>query len=411
MKDELASAIMEIEAHKDDLIEFCQHMVRLPSYSGKEKKVAQVITQKMKKLGFTEVSTDELGSVLGTLKGGKGHSLLFNGHMDHVPTGNLDNWSVDPFGATIKDMGGQRAIFGRGSVDMKGALAAQIFAVGMLCKLGITPLGDVHVAAVVHEEDHEGSAMEHIITLRGVRPNLVVLGEPTALNLSIGQRGRCELVVVTKGRTSHGSKPELGINAVYHMARIIEAVEQLNNQHMPQHEFLGRASVALIRISCSPRQGNVIPDGCRIVLDRRTLPAEQEEDLIEEVNRFLEDMKTKVPNLDARAHIIEDNLQCYTGKKLVAHKYYPAWAMDHSDPLIQKLKTILEAMMNSEVKIQKWDFSTDGVYTAGKAKIPTIGYGPGDETQAHSPNEHLFIDQLITATKGYAALALNLDFS
>lgn len=411
MKDELASAIMEIEAHKDDLIEYCQHMVRLPSLSGEEKEVAQVITQKMKELGFTEVSTDELGSVLGTLKGDGGHSLLFNGHMDHVPAGSLENWSVDPFGATIKVVGGQRAIFGRGAVDMKGALAAQVFAVGMLCQLGITPPGDVHVAAVVHEEDHEGSAMEYIITQRGVRPDLVVLGEPTSLNLSIGQKGRCELEVVTKGRTSHGSKPEQGINAVYHMAKIVEAVEQLNKQQMPQHEFLGRASVALIRISCSPGQGNVIPDGCRIVLDRRTLPAEREEDLIEEVNQFLREVKAKVPNLDARVRIMEENLQCYTGKKVVAHKYYPAWAMAHSNPFIQKTKTILEAMMNSEVKIQKWDFSTDGVYTAGMAKIPTIGYGPGDETQAHSPDEHLFIDQLVTATKGYAALAINLGVS
>ncbi|MFQ5822397.1 MAG: M20/M25/M40 family metallo-hydrolase, partial [Candidatus Heimdallarchaeota archaeon] len=150
MKDELASTIMEIEAHKDDLIEFCQHMVRLPSLSGEEREVAQVIIQKMKELGFSEVSTDELGSVLGTLKGGKGHSLLFNGHMDNVPAGSLENWSVDPFGATIKVVGGHRAIFGRGSVDMKGALAAQVFAVGMLCQLGITPPGDLHVAAVVH---------------------------------------------------------------------------------------------------------------------------------------------------------------------------------------------------------------------------------------------------------------------
>ncbi|MFQ5819570.1 MAG: YgeY family selenium metabolism-linked hydrolase [Candidatus Heimdallarchaeota archaeon] len=411
MKNKLALTIAKIEEQKENLISFCQDLVRIPSLSGKEGEIAKIVTQQMEALGYTEVSTDELGSVLGTLKGKNRISILFNGHMDHVPAGSLDNWSVDPFGATIKEVGGQRAIFGRGVVDMKGALAAQVFAGGMLCQLGITPPGDLHVAAVVHEEDHEGSAMEYIITQRGVRPDLVVLGEPTSLNLSIGQKGRCELEVVTKGRTSHGSKPELGINAVYHMAKIVEAVEQLNKQQMPQHEFLGRASVALIRISCSPGQGNVIPDGCRIVLDRRTLPAEREEDLIEEVNQFLGEVKAKVPNLDARVRIMEENLQCYTGKKLVAHKYYPAWAMAHSDPFIQKTKTILEAMMNSEVKIQKWDFSTDGVYTAGMAKIPTIGYGPGDETQAHSPDEHLFIDQLVTATKGYAALALNLGVS
>ncbi len=407
MKNKLALTIAKIEEHQKNLVSFCQDLVKIPSLSGEEEQVAQVITQYMEAFGFTEISTDEFGSVLGTLKGDGGTSIMFNGHMDHVPVGSLENWSVDPYDAIIKN----GCIYGRGSVDMKGALAAQVFAIGMLNQLEITPPGDIHVVAVVHEENHEGGAMEYIVEQREIKPEFVILGEPTGLHLVIGQRGRCELEVLTKGRTSHGSRPDLGINAVYHMTRIIEAVEQLNRQYTIQHEFLGRASVALLRISCSPRKGNVIPDECRIVLDRRTLPAEREEDLIEEVNQFLEEVKTKVPNLDARVRIIDENLQCYTEKKLIAHKYYPAWAMDHSDPLIQKIKTILEAVMKSEVKIQKWDFSTDGVYTAGKAKIPTIGYGPGDETQAHSPDEHLFIEQLVTATKGYAALALNLGVS
>jgi len=407
MKNKLAAVIAKIEDQKEDLISLCQDLVRIPSLSGEEREVAQAVAQKMNDLSYSEVSTDELGSVLGTLEGREGASLLFNGHMDHVPAGSLENWSVDPFGAVIKN----ECIYGRGSVDMKGAIAAQVFAVGMLSQLGITPPGDVYVAAVVHEEDHEGSAMEHIIEQRGVRPDVVVLGEATALHLAIGQRGRCELEVVTKGRTSHGSRPDLGVNAVYHMAKFAVAIEQLNNLCMPQHEFLGRASVALIRISCSPEKGNVVPDECQIVLDRRTIPNEHEEDLIEEINQILMKAKEEVPNLDARVHIIEENLHCYTGKKLAAHKYYPAWAMDPSHPLIQKTKETLKAVMNSEVKIGKWDFSTDGVYTAGTAEILTIGYGPGDETQAHRPDEHLPIEQLVAAAKGYAALALSLNSS
>lgn len=411
MNDNLADAIEEIETRTDELVDFCQQLVRIPSLSGEEKEVAEVIAQKMKDLDYHEVVTDELGSVLGTLKGNKGYSLLYNGHMDHVPAGSLENWSVDPFGAVIKEIGGYRAIMGRGVCDMKGAIGAQVFAVGILCQLGITPPGDVHVAAVVHEEDHEGSAMEHIINHRGVRPDIVVLGEATHLNISIGQRGRCELKVTTKGRTSHGSKPGRGINAVYHMAKIIDAIEQLNLQHMPLHDFLGRASIALIRVNCLPGQGNIVPDECQIVLDRRTIPGEQENDLIEEVNQIIKALKEKIPDLDASAHIIEEELYCYTGHEILAHKYYPAWAMDPSHPLIIKSKEILETLMNSEIQIGRWDFSTDGVFTAGTANIFTIGYGPGDEAQAHSPDEHLSIEQLVQAAKGYAALALKLGTS
>jgi len=408
---ELASAIEEIESRKDELVEFCQQLVRIPSLSGEEKEVAKVIAQKMNDFDYPEVITDGLGSVLGTLKGNKGLSLLYNGHMDHVPAGNLENWSVDPFDAVIKEIRGQRAIIGRGVADMKGAIAAQVFAVGILRQHGITPPGDVHVAAVVHEEDHEGSAMEHIINQLAVRPDIVVLGEATRLNLSIGQRGRCELEVITKGRTSHGSKPERGINAVYHMAKVIDAIERLNIQHMSLHDFLGRASVALIRINCLPGRGNIVPDECQIVLDRRTIPGEREINLIEEINQIIRELKENIPDLDASTHIIEEDLYCYTGRKLLARKYYPAWAMDPYHPLVIKSKETLETLMDSKVQIGRWDFSTDGVFTAGTANIFTIGYGPGDETQAHSPDEHLPIEQLVQATKGYAALAMNLGTS
>ena len=406
--DDLTRIASEIETHKRDLIQFCQDLVRSKSLSGNEGDVAEIIAQKMKSLGISQVSTDELGSVLGTIKGETGSILLFNGHMDHVPAGNRDNWNADPYSAEIKDIDGQQVIIGRGTVDMKGALAAQIFAVGMICQLGITPPGDVHIAAVVHEEGHEGSAMEHIVNQRGINPDIVILGEPTALNLSIGQRGRCELEVVTRGQTSHGSKPELGNNAVYNMTKIIKAVEQLNSQHMPEHSFLGQASIALIRISSSPDQGNVVPDECRIVLDRRTTPGETENDLINEINQIIRTIKAKEPELDAHVSVIDEDIRCYTGSSIDGHKFYPAWSMDPSHPLIQRSKSILTETMNSPVNIGKWDFSTDGVFTAGKADILTFGYGPGNEVQAHRPNEHLPIEQLVAAAKGYAALALKL---
>jgi putative selenium metabolism hydrolase len=227
------------------------------------------------------------------------------------------------------------------------------------------------------------------------------------LNLSIGQRGRAEIEVITKGETSHASMPELGKNAVYSMATIINEIEKLN-ETLPTDSRLGKGSITIINISSSPEQGNIVPDKCRIVVDRRTITGETEEVVLNELNEILNSLMKKIPDLDADLKIVDEKIDCYTGKSLFNHKYFPAWNIDPSTPIIQKAKNSLESALEREVAITTWRFSTDGVYTAGVANIPTIGFGPGDENQAHSPNEHLEIDQLIQSAKGNATLALRL---
>ncbi len=359
----------------------------------------------MHEFEFDNVMTDELGSVIGLIDGepGNNNQLLFNSHMDHVDVGRRDAWDDEPFGAIIKE---DKAIYGRGVVDMKGALASQIFALGMIRRYGITPPTDLCMAAVVFEELHEGLAVKHIIENIGITPDCVVLGEPSNLNLSIGQRGRAEIEIITKGLTSHGSMPELGKNAIYPMTRIINEIEKLNDK-LPSHPFLGKGSVTIIDISSSPG-GNVVPDKCRIVVDRRIIPGETEDVVLNEMHNVLNTIKEQIPDLEATVKIIDEPVKFFTKKTLVDHKYFPTWYFDSSTPLIQKAKSVLENAVGQKVNIIKWLFSTDGVYTAGTAKLPTIGFGPGVESLAHCPNEHLAIDQLIKSAKGYSALALEL---
>jgi putative selenium metabolism hydrolase len=404
LENDLSTILAAIEENKEELIEFCREIVRIPSYSGEEEAVAKVIARWMHEFEFDGVIKDELGSVIGCI-GGKTENdrlLLFNSHMDHVAIGRRDLWEVEPFGALIRN----NAIYGRGAVDMKGALASQIFSMGMIRRYGIIPPVDICMAAVVQEELHEGVAMKHIIENMEMKPDCVVLGEPSNLNLSVGQRGRAEIELITKGKTSHGSMPELGKNAIYPMTTIINELKKLN-ERLPSHSFLGKGSVTIIDISSSPG-GNVVPDKCRIVVDRRIIPGETEEDILNEMHNILNAVKEQISDFEVSVGIIDEPVEFFTRKTLVDHKYFPTGYLEPSTPLIQKAKSVLESAIGQEINIIKWLFSTDGVYTAGIAKLPTIGFGPGEEEQAHTPNEHLVIDQLIKSAKGYAALALGL---
>jgi len=400
---ELARVLAGVESRSQDLIEFCKQLIRTPSLSGREREVAQAVAEEMRGLGFDRVQVDRYGSVVGTIKGGGGPAVLFNSHMDHVDVGRRESWSVDPFGADVFD----GYVYGRGSADMKAAVAAQVFAAGALKEAGVKPAGDVHVAAVVNEEKAEGAAMRRVVEDLGIRPEAVVLGEPTSLNLAIGQRGRCQLEIVTKGQAAHGSMPWLGRNALYDMSTIIGEVEEQSDR-LPVDGLFGKASVAVIGASCPSRGGNVVPDECSIVLDRRTIPGESEETVLKEAKEIIERARQRRTGLEADAHLVEGEVRCYTGETLRCPVFFPAWGFEESNPVLRTAKEILEAAVNRPVNFTRWMFSTDGVYTAGQAGILTMGFGPGEEGQAHRPDERVSLESLALSTRGNAALALQL---
>ena len=199
----------------DDVTAFTQKLIQTPSISGQEQEVAKLIVSEMERLGYDEVFSDTMGNVVGIIKGsGQGENIMFNGHMDQVAPGRLEAWEHDPHGGIIS--GGY--LYGRGTCDMKGAIASQVYAVSLIKSLGLAHKGDILVTGVVQEEPAECLGMAYLcdVTLaqRGIKVDSVVLGEPTDLKLVLGHKGRVELEVTTIGRTSHGSAPWLGINAV-----------------------------------------------------------------------------------------------------------------------------------------------------------------------------------------------------
>ena len=386
-----------VNGRKDALVAFCRQLVRTPSPSGSEEEVAKLIGSKMRELHYDSVSVDDFGDVVGTIEGSvNGQTVVFDGHMDTVDPGDRMNWRADPYSAKVIG----NTIYGRGACDMKGGLASMIFA-GAIVKQTGRLKGRLVIACVVHEEPCEGLGIRKIIEEIG-EPDYVVLGEATNLNLAIGHRGRAELEIETYGRTAHGSMPDRGVNAIHTMLPVIERIRR-NASNLPTHPFLGRATVSVNRISCSPDQSAVVPDRCRITVDRRTVPGETRESLVAECERYLKHAKAK-----GEVRISATMLNCYTGKTERAELYFPAWILDRNEEVIRRARTALKSALKRSPKLTKWQFSTDGNYTAGLRGIPTIGFGPGDERFAHTPNDHVPVSDLIAATKGYCALAMSL---
>jgi putative selenium metabolism hydrolase len=379
-------------------VSFLQDLVRTPSFSCQEQHVAERLAAEMRAVGFDEVWTDRIGNVIGRIGSGNGPRLLYNAHMDIVGVGDPGAWTRDPFGAEIEN----GILYGRGSVDMKGSLSSLVYGAKALKDEGVKLAGDLYVVGVVQEEPCEGYAMRVLVEEEGLRPDWVVLAEPTNLQISRGHRGRMELHVTVRGRSSHASMPHLGENAIYGAARIIFSLELLADM-LADDPFLGKGTLAVTRIENTGGSKNVIPDSCTFIVDRRLTLGETEAKALAEVEGVIAREQVR-----AQVRLAEFEYTSYTGYLCHDMEHYPAWVVSESHPLVQTTARAVREVVGQRPTIGKWDFSTDGVYTMGVAGIPTIGIGPGDEAQAHTADECIRLADCYTAAQIYAQLALEL---
>ena len=382
------------EQRRDALTELCRILIRTSSVTGTEKKVALLICDNMKAAGFDDAWIDGQGNVVGKVNGtGGGKTVLMDGHMDTVEVSDPAKWQYAPFGAETND----GRIYGRGAADMKGALSAMIMAAGWLAQ-DKRPAGDVYVTATAMEEVAEGCSLSYIID--SVRPDVVVIGEATMLNLNIGQRGRGEVVLRTKGKTAHSSNPDVGINAVCKMMALLNEVRDIP---VPHHEALGDGIMELTDIISSPYPGaSVVPDLCSVTFDRRLLLGETEETVLAPIRARISELAKADSKLDAEAAIAGIDLEFYTGYKTRHSKFAPAWYLDR-----EKNAGLIDASMKAlrvaglDPKVSTYKFCTNGSASAGIHHIPTLGFGPCAESQAHVVDEYIEIAQLEGAAQGY----------
>ena len=382
------------EQRKQELTELCQSLIRNASYSGHEENVVKAIEENFKKLGFDSWFRDEYGNIIGCIKGNKdGKKILFDGHIDTVEVPDESKWTFPPFGGVIND----GKIYGRGTSDMKGQLSAMIAAVSYFAEDTKKDFeGELYVAGVVHEEIFEGIAARKIS--EAVKPDYVVIGESSELNLKIGQRGRGEIVVETFGKPAHSANPHKGINAVYKMSKIIEKIQNLEP---PTHPVLGPGILVLTDIKSSPYPGaSVVPDYCKATFDRRLLVGETKEGVLAPIQALLDKMMKEDPELDAKVSYAIGCEGCYTGNKIEGERFFPGWLYDEQDEFVQAAyKGLKEAGIDSQ--ITQYSFCTNGSHYAGEAGIKTIGFGPSKENLAHTIDEYIEQEQLFIGAEGY----------
>lgn len=381
---------------KEQIVEVLQNLIQRRSYSGEEKEVAEYIKKLCLEVGYDTVHIDKYGNVIGSVKGKyEGPKVLMDGHIDTVPV-DEEKWTKKPFAGNIED----GKLYGRGTTDMKGAVCAMLLAGAYLAQdLKKEFAGEIFIAGVVHEECFEGVAAREIS--KYVKPDYVIIGEASQLNLKIGQRGRGEIVVETFGKPAHSANPEKGINAVYKMMKIIENIQKLPMTH---HDTLGYGILELTDVKSSPYPGaSVVPDYCRATYDRRLLVGETPESVLAPIQKLLDEMMKEDDTLKAKVSYAKGVEKCWTGVTIEGERFFPGWLFEEKDEYVQKaLKALKE--IGQTPAITHYNFCTNGSHYAGEAGIKTIGYGPSRENLAHTIDEYIELDSLYNVTEGYYAI-------
>lgn len=370
------------------LIPFTQELIREKSLSGEESRAISLIVEEMNSRGFDKIWVDENGSAVGVVEGDlPGPTLLLDAHCDTVDADPAD-WSFDPYGGEIDGS----YLYGRGAADTKGNLAAMLFAASNADRSKL--LGRVVVSATVSEEVMEGVSLKSII--EEVRPDYVVIGEATNLNLNRGGRGRGEIILQTFGESAHSSSPEAGRCAVHEMMKVIQV---LDDHPLRIDSVLGPAQMVLTDILSEPYPGHsVIPFRCRATFDRRLLTGETPESVLGGINAALDGS-----GVDYQASVLSGEEVTWKGVSLESLKFFPGWIFPEDHPFVAKAVKGLQVVGLNSV-LGAFRFCTNGSYSAGVAGIPTVGFGLGREQDAHTVDERISLNDLEAAARGYQGI-------
>ena len=390
------------ETYRDDTAKLLSDMVKIKSYSGQEEEICKHVASLCEDLNFDEVRIDKLGSVLSRIGSGK-KVLAIDAHIDTVEVGDLSQWKRDPFSGDIEN----GLVHGRGSSDQKGGAASMLSAGRILKDLGYNEEWTVWFAFTVMEEDCDGMCWKYLIEEEGLIPDFILSTEPTSCRLTRGHRGRMEMELFLKGISAHGSAPERGDSVAYKAARAALAVEELNEELKPDEEgFLGKATIIVSQIDVKGPSQCAVPDVGRLYMDRRLTWGEDADLAIGQVKKKI----GQALGVDSVNCIMPDYTKTsWRGTKYSQELYFPTWKTDESHPLVQAGVRAYKSLFAKTPVVGKWIFSTNLVSASGRHGIPGIGFGPGDEKEAHAPNEVNRIKDLVVCSAFYASLVYALE--
>ncbi len=380
-----------VEAQRGEIIQFLRDLCAIPSYDSQIRAVGERAEAEMRKLGFDEVWFDRMGNVVGKIGDGETR-LLYDSHIDTVGIGDPESWDWDPFQGKIEE----GVFFARGACDEKGSSPGMIYGLAIAKELGLLD-GITGYYFGNMEEWCDGIAPHALVEAEGLRPDFVVIGEPTKMQVYRGHKGRVEMQVVAKGRSAHAASNFLGDNAIYKLLPIIEAISKVEPE-LGDDPFLGHGRITVTDMHVKTPSINAVPDEALIYIDRRITFGETPDNELTRIQRIIGERD------DIEASILFYDDPSYTGFVFPVDKIFPAWALPEDDPFVQAGVQAGAQLWGAPLPTGKWDFSTNGIYWMGKAGIPSIGFGPGNEIHAHTVIDQVPLEDVVRATEWYALL-------
>jgi putative selenium metabolism hydrolase len=389
----------KIEASRPAIIQFMREICAIPSMDSKIGPVGERIAAEMRKLGYDEVRFDKMGNILGRIGSGA-RTIVYDSHIDTVGVGDPAGWGWDPFQGKVED----GVLYARGACDEKGSTPGMIYGLAIARDLGLLEGWTAYYFGNM-EEWCDGIAPNSFVEVDpGVKPDFVVIGEPTKMNVYRGHKGRLEMKITAKGRSAHAASNHLGDNAIYKLLPVIAGIRDLEPQ-LGDHPFLGHGKITVSDMHVQTPSINAVPDEAVIFIDRRMTFGETKETVRAQVEALIPAEYRDSVKLE---ELFYDE-PSYTGFVFPVDKYFPAWALEEEHPLVQAGQQARRELGLADAPSGKWNFSTNGIYWAGKAHIPSIGFGPGDEETAHTVRDSVSLDDMVKATGFYALLPALID--
>jgi putative selenium metabolism hydrolase len=383
-----------VQTEKNGLVNFLADIVSIECITCNEEKVVNRVKKEMEFLAYDEVFTDKFGNIIGRVGSGS-KILVFDAHLDVVDVAGQD-WDTDPFKATVKD----GRMFGRGTIDDKGPFACTLYAGKIIKDLNLADEYTVYVVGSIVEEECEGLALGAFLEEYNIKPDQVVIAESSGLQICRGHKGRAQITATFKGESVHASMHHNGVNPIETALPFLEALIEFD-KNIPEDKVLGQGHITAVDTKCESLFLSSLPTSTKVVLDRRITTLDSYESLIEELK--------KLPNGDkCKLEYAVWNDNGYKGNNISGEVYFPAWVISETHPIIQAGVEGYKELFKKNPVVTTWGFSTNGNYTMGKNNFPTIGFGPGEMALCHLANEHVVIDDLLTATAFYAGLAASL---
>lgn len=390
-KSKIDAIQSKVKAQREDIITFMRDLCAIPSYNSQIKQVGERIADEMKKLGFDKVWFDKMGNIVGQIGDGP-VKLVYDSHIDTVGVGDPNEWGWDPFKGKVEN----GILYARGACDEKGSTPGMVYGLALAREQGLLDGITAYYFGNM-EEWCDGIAPNSFVETEGIRPDFVVIGEPTKMQVYRGHKGRIELKITSRGKSAHAASNFLGDNAIYKLTPIIDKIAGMQPQ-LGDDPFLGPGRVTVSDMKVETPSINAVPDLATIFIDRRITFGEEPQAAFKQIA----DLVGGAPGVQAEMLFYDD--PSYTGFVFPVDKIFPPWALPETDPYVQAGVQAGELLWGVKLPTGKWDFSTNGTYWMGKANIPSIGFGPGDEIHAHTVIDQVPLDDVVKATEWYAVL-------